>query len=135
MRNQKMSSKILLKVKPILNSGERAKVLDVASTLNPWIRVLSLLPLFLLFASTLSKGVNLLIMFTYLFLVVTSLRRSTRLLVFTDQRILVFALAGGVDARYTLLRELPKGPEPIGEFHGRWKRFDSLDQPLYIMRS
>ena len=30
MRNQKISSKILLKVKPILNPGERAKVLDVA---------------------------------------------------------------------------------------------------------
>ena len=134
MRSERISTKTLLQVKPILESGERVKVLDFATTLNPWLRALVFLPPFILLIASLPKVVNLLVLISYLALAPIPLRKTARLIVFTDQRILVLQRVGGIGAKYTLLRVLPRGPEPVESFQGRWKRFDSLDQSFYIIK-
>ena len=135
MRNERISTKTLLRVKPILESRERVKALDFATTLNPWVRaLLFFLPPFILLIAPLPKVVILLVLISYLVLATIPLRQTARLIVYTDQRILILQRAGRVGAKYTLLRVLPKGPEPIEDFHGRWKRSDSLDQPFYIIK-
>jgi hypothetical protein len=135
VRSKRLSAKYLSKVGPTLLDGEVVEVLDKAFTLNPWWDVLLVSPTFVLLFPSVSNAVTISLFVFYFCFVGSFLRERTRLVVFTDLRILVFVPKGRYGSKYELSRELPKIASPITNFHGWWKRFDALDERMFIART
>jgi len=137
LKDTRLYKKCFASIKPSLRADESVEAIETATTLNPWWDFLIMSPSLILAIPAFFNIVTVVVFLAYWTWFGLYLRKRGRMLVFTDQRFLVFESTGHYGFKGRISRELPKISAPVGSVRriGRsigWRRFNELDEPLWI---
>ena len=132
VQREKLLAKARDKLRRDLIRGERIANANVASTLNPRWRILSILPILALLGLARSSAFAVILALVYLVGLFALTHSRARLIVYTDRRVMIYRVTGMFGANYQLLREVMGRPAPVRSFGGWWKRADGLGEPMWI---